>query len=114
MAASYRFNWNDREVSRRVLDAADGAMKVMGHTILAASNRIVPHREGHLQRSGTVIPWSRGVAVVYRTPYAAKQHEETGYRHKPGRQAKYLITGYRKARRQAERKGIAYMRRKLR
>jgi hypothetical protein len=30
--------------------------------------------------------------VSYNTPYAARQHEELGYKHKEGKQAKYLET----------------------
>jgi hypothetical protein len=39
-------------------------------------------------RPGSVITGQ----VSYNTPYAAIQHEELSYEHKPGRQAKYLET----------------------
>lgn len=62
--------------------------------ILGESRRIVPHDEGTLERSGKagVVDGRQGArgAITYDTPYAVRQHEETSYRHKKGRRAKYL------------------------
>ena len=60
--------------------------------VLAESNKVVPHEEGTLERSGTVsVDVDAGKAAVsYDTPYAVRQHEDTRIRHDQGRKAKYL------------------------
>lgn len=73
-------------------DAAADGLYAAGEHILGVSNQHVPLEYGDLQGSGTVSE-DRGdltVAVSYDTPYAVRQHEEMGYRHDPGRTAKYL------------------------
>lgn len=62
--------------------------------VLGEAKRIVPHETGVLERSGRAGTENlrntvRG-AVSFDTPYAVKQHENTHYRHKKGRKAKYL------------------------
>ncbi|MET9429801.1 hypothetical protein [Streptomyces sp. NPDC003036] len=60
--------------------------------VLAESRKLVPINEATLERSGTVSVDGQELtaAVSYDTPYAVRQHEELGYRHAPGRSAKYL------------------------
>lgn len=62
--------------------------------VLGKSSKLVPIEEGTLSRSGKTSAEMQGdaavAAVSYDTPYAVRQHEEMGYRHDPGRQAKYL------------------------
>lgn len=65
--------------------------------VLGEARKIVPHEEGTLERSGraSVEESSKGGvtgAVSFDTPYAVVQHEQTSYRHKKGRRAKYLET----------------------
>lgn len=74
-----------REARARAL--ADGA-----EYLLEEANRTVPIEEGILTGSGsTDVDASAGIAsVYYDTPYAARQHEETGWRHDQGRRAKWL------------------------
>ncbi len=98
------------------VQAAAYAMVENVETLLSKSMRIVPHDEGMLQGSGSAKVQNQEVAhgnnngtiiqtsevpkvapgsviqgnVSFNEPYAARQHEELGYRHKEGRQAKYL------------------------
>lgn len=58
--------------------------------VLQVSNTRVPIEEGTLERSGATSEGDLVSSVSYDTPYAARQHEELGYRHDAGRQAKFL------------------------
>lgn len=63
--------------------------------VLGEARKIVPHDEGTLERSGRAdIARNRGgvarAQVSFDQPYAVVQHENTHYRHKKGRKAKYL------------------------
>lgn len=73
--------------------AARGVGKAAEH-VLGEARRIVPHEEGTLERSGRASAEQSGTtaraAVSFDTPYAVVQHEQTRYRHKKGRRAKYL------------------------
>lgn len=80
------------EAIRTVRDAAaDGLYKGAEH-LLTSSNEHVPLEYGDLQGSGAVSEDRANLeaAASYDTPYAARQHEEMGYRHDPGRTAKFL------------------------
>lgn len=98
------------------VDAATYAMVENTEALLGKSMRIVPHDEGMLEGSGSAKVQNQEVAhgtddghmvqtgnkpdvspgtvivgtVSYNKPYALRQHEELSYRHKEGRQAKYL------------------------
>lgn len=76
----------------KIIDAAKRGMLVAGEHVLGVSNSQVPLEEGDLARSGAVSQDGRSgrTAISYDTPYAARQHEEIGWRHDPGRNAKYL------------------------
>lgn len=56
----------------------------------------VPIEEGDLERSADASQdvTSLTGAVSYDRPYAARQHEELGYAHDAGRQAKYLESAF--------------------
>ncbi|MFE6384758.1 hypothetical protein [Nocardiopsis dassonvillei] len=58
--------------------------------LLGESRKQVPIEEGTLERSGTAVTDGLQGAVYYDTVYARRQHEETTWRHDPGRKAKYL------------------------
>jgi hypothetical protein len=103
---------------QKAVNAAKHAMVENTEALLGKSMRIVPHDEGMLEGSGsarvqnqevahgaddgqmiqtgTAPPVLPGVTITgevsYNKPYAARQHEELGYQHKEGRQAKYLET----------------------
>jgi hypothetical protein len=61
---------------------------------LQESNKIVPHDEGTLERSGNtdVHVSTKGVdaSVYYDTPYAVRLHEHPEYTFQNGRQGKWL------------------------
>lgn len=63
-----------------------------GEHLLGASRQRVPHEEGTLERSGvaSVDEGTLEAAVSYDTPYAARQHQEDGWQHDPGRTSRYL------------------------
>jgi hypothetical protein len=77
--------WTDR--GRRA--ASEGLARALEHT-LGEANKLVPLREGTLERSGKVVVNGLNGAISYDTVYALRQHEELTWRHLPGRQAKYL------------------------
>lgn len=79
--------WTSR--GRRL--AGEGLQRGLEH-VLFESNKIVPLREGVLERSGRVIRNDLEGAITYDTVYARRQHEELTWKHLPGRQAKYLET----------------------
>lgn len=72
---------------RRV--AEEGLQKALEH-LLAESRKLVPLREGTLERSGRVVRTGLNGMVTYDTVYARRQHEELTWKHLPGRSAKYL------------------------
>lgn len=76
----------------RVRAARKQALTDGAEWLLEEANRTVPIEEGILTGSGsTDIDSDGGIAsIFYDTPYAARQHEETGWRHNPGRRAKWL------------------------
>ncbi len=83
------FEWDDSALSG-LIDAAEQGVHAAGEHILAESLKIVPRDEATLARSGQVSQDGLDVAVSYDTVYAARQHEELDWQHRPGQQAKYL------------------------
>ncbi|MFF3622332.1 minor capsid protein [Streptomyces sp. NPDC002467] len=69
--------------------AEEGLQRALEH-LLAESRKIVPLREGTLERSGRVVRAGMSGMVTYDTVYARRQHEELTWKHLPGRSAKYL------------------------
>ncbi|MCX5197226.1 minor capsid protein [Streptomyces sp. NBC_00249] len=69
--------------------AEEGLQKALEH-LLAESRKLVPLREGTLERSGRVVRAGMNGLVTYDTVYARRQHEELTWKHLPGRSAKYL------------------------
>ena len=66
------------------------AMFMGAEVLLDESNRKAPIETGALIRSGVAKADGNKAAVGYNTPYAIRQHEELGYQHDQGREAKYL------------------------
>lgn len=81
-------------IIRRQRAAATLALRVFADSVLGEAQRIVPLEEGTLAGSGDVEIVERegyvDAVVYFSTPYAARQHEEAGWSHREGRQAKYL------------------------
>jgi hypothetical protein len=69
--------------------AQEGLTKALEH-LLTESRKLVPLREGTLERSGRVVQTGMNGFVTYDTVYAKRQHEELTWKHLPGRSAKYL------------------------
>lgn len=87
----FTFRPGRADVVAQVRAGADRGAMLAGELILTTARRRVPHEEGTLERSGAVSqPRDARVTVSFDTPYAVRQHEELGYRHDKGRQAKYL------------------------
>jgi hypothetical protein len=93
MPATARLTWQGRTLfgSRFRRVASAGLTRALEHT-LGEADKLVPLREGTLERSGKVIVNDLEGAISYDTVYALRQHEELSWRHLPGRQAKYLET----------------------
>lgn len=90
------------EQTKRVEKATGGALFQEGTAIISASQKIVPHDVGELERSAYVSPpeKKRGkvtVEIGYGKEYALRQHEELLWQHREGRQAKYLEQPYNEA-----------------
>lgn len=86
--------WNGDQITAAVKDATAKGLFSAAEHVLEEANRVVPLEEGTLDRSGvaSVDEPSLTAAVSFDTPYAARQHEELGWRHAKGRTAKYLET----------------------
>lgn len=54
------------------------------------SQEKAPIKDGHLRGSATVTAIRNGAEIGFNEIYALKQHEELGYRHPQGGEAKYL------------------------
>lgn len=87
---------NIDEAKRRFVAACIGAVRVVGEDLLGEAQRRAPVEEGTLRASGELEiehdpATGMIVAVVsFNTVYAARQHEELGWHHPRGGQAKYL------------------------
>jgi hypothetical protein len=78
------------EIASKVDNISMQALEEMGDTLLNLSSAEVPHDEGTLQSSGSVVPGDNEVEVGYHTPYAARLHEHPEYNFQGGRKGKYL------------------------
>lgn len=83
-----RITWTGDRV--RDPAATERAMQAGAEHLLEESNRVAPIETGALIRSGVARAEGSTAAVGYNTPYAVRQHEELGYLHDDGREAKYL------------------------
>lgn len=87
-----KLRWKGNQVKDQYRTAAVAALRDAAEFLKDESNKIAPIDEGTLINSSFVaIDDQNLVAVVaYDTPYAVAQHERLNYRHRNGRQAKYL------------------------
>jgi hypothetical protein len=85
-----KVKWKD--LRPEVKEAARRAIGEGAEYILQKANETVPHREGHLQRSGIVShDSSKPIAnISYDTPYAVRLHEHPEYHFNNGRRGKWL------------------------
>lgn len=91
MAKSWKVTLN-HEVLPSMREGAARGLNIFAALVHQRAVDRAPKDEGHLRRSAAVVaatPDHLEAKVVFDTPYAARQHEETSWRHKDG-QAKYL------------------------
>lgn len=73
---------------------ATGALEVIGNDLAGQAARDAPIEEGTLRGAATVElevgPQGVEVVVAFPLVYAARQHEETSWKHPVGGKAKYL------------------------
>ncbi|WP_338856948.1 hypothetical protein WDY80_05080 [Gordonia hongkongensis] len=84
------FEWLADEVMEAVEAATARGLQAGADLLLDESNRLAPIETGDLIRSGRAVADGEEAAVGYNSVYAARQHEELGYRHDDGREAKFL------------------------
>lgn len=80
-------------LSARAEQAGVAGLNLAGERLRALSVAVTPIDEGDLRSGTAVISASstrEGVKVHNDSVYAARQHEELGWRHPRGGQAKYL------------------------
>lgn len=79
---------------RLMVRAAHRWGRMVGNDLAGAAQRRAPIEEGTLRASADVDVDERldgvDVEVSFSTPYAARQHEETGWSHPRGGEAHYL------------------------
>lgn len=108
--------WHGDAIKAAMRRAGIRGLTLASEHLLGEARDLVPLEEGTLERSGaTVVDEDKlTAAVVFDTPYAARQHEDMTYRHAPGRQAKYLEQPFNSERDTMQRLIAAELRRALR
>lgn len=89
---SVEFRWNGPAAVAGMQAAKQTGLRQAAEAVLAESNNRVPFRDGHLKGSGSTAVSGSEAAIGYSAVYAARQHEEIGWNHPNGGQAKYLET----------------------
>lgn len=95
MSGKVKYNLNLKGYTAKVeRSARRDAAKAAAEHILGIAQDIVPIEEGVLASTLRVTVSDGGLraAVSADTVYARRQHEELTWKHKPGRQAKYIET----------------------
>lgn len=88
--ADFSMTWRGPEITQRVKGATRQALGKGAAYLLAQTIPRTPIRDGPLRASGGTDVDDDTASVFFDTPYAARQHEELGWRHPKGGQAKYL------------------------
>jgi hypothetical protein len=85
---------NALELAARVHTAAEIAVRAAGEDLMARAVHDAPVEEGTLRASASLEvhdgPTGPTAVVAFDTPYAARQHEETTWKHPRGGRSKYL------------------------
>lgn len=78
-------------VEKKFKKAAEkGLWKGMEGVVLTEANRIIPHDEGTLERSGFIDADGLVAAISYDTPYAIKLHEHPEYNFRGNGEGKWV------------------------
>lgn len=88
--ADFRVTWRGPEIAQRARGATRAALGKGASFILAQAIPRTPLRDGDLRSSGGTDVDTDRASIYFDTEYAARQHEEIGWRHPKGGQAKYL------------------------
>ncbi len=84
-------DWRGDAIARSIERAAANAALAGAELLGDEAVQRTPIDTGTLRASMKVTTDNRGQAAVsYNTPYAARQHEELGYQHPGGGEAKFL------------------------
>lgn len=81
--------WNTRAADA-ITEAAQTGIFEAAEALLDQAVEKTPVQDGVLRASGRATQEGNVAAVSFNTPYAVKQHEELGYQHPGGGEAKYL------------------------
>lgn len=81
--------WNTRAADE-ITEAAQEGVFEAAETLLDQAVEKTPIQDGILRASGRATQEGLQAAVSFNTPYAVRQHEELGYAHPNGGEAKYL------------------------
>lgn len=81
--------WNTR-AGEAITEAAQTGIFEAAEALLDQAIEKTPVQDGILRASGRATQEGLVSAVSFNTPYAVKQHEELGYQHPNGGEAKYL------------------------
>ena len=89
---AYTLKWHGAKVTAAEKKGAARGLYLGAEHVLEEATRLVPLREGTLERSGVASSDAGALraAVSYDTVYAVIQHEAMDFSHPRGRQAKYL------------------------
>lgn len=87
-----KLEWHGDKVLAGFKAGKQAGLRQAAEAILAESNSRAPVRDGALRGSGSTAVSGDEAAVGYSIIYAARQHEEIGWNHPNGGQAKYLET----------------------
>lgn len=81
--------WDGDKVADAISQAARQGLRDAAEYTRERAVQRTPVMDGVLRNSAKVSQDGLTAAISFNTPYAIKQHEELGYRHKDG-EAKYL------------------------
>jgi len=79
------------DIEKKFKKAAEkGLWRGMEGVVLTEANKLVPHDEGTLEKSGFIDAKGLVAAVSYDTPYAIRLHEHPEYNFRGGREGKWV------------------------
>lgn len=89
---SAQLEWRGDQALAGLQAGKQQGLRMAAEAVLQESNARVPFRDGHLKASGSTAVSGDQAAIGYSIIYAARQHEEVGWAHPQGGQAKFLET----------------------
>ncbi|QMV84093.1 HK97 gp10 family phage protein [Corynebacterium hindlerae] len=85
-------SFDARKITGAIKKNAEKAAFMGAQHLRKEAVELTPVDTGTLRNSAKVTADGNQAAVSYSTPYAARQHEEVGWNHPEGGQAKFLET----------------------